>query len=136
MTREILNFSGQSLLIPTNFTPAGAVRHVKMLDETPAFIKRARGRRVGGAKLAGLKYEKLVHREFAKQYDGKYWAGPWISFLAGRSAAYRTVQPDGLIIDIGAGLVTVVEIKLRHTKKAWWQLLLYSKHPQPANPLL
>lgn len=34
----------------------------------------------------------------------------------------RWCQPDGLYIDLRAGIVTIVEIKLKHTDAAWFQL--------------
>ncbi|MCF6237461.1 MAG: hypothetical protein L3J79_01375 [Candidatus Marinimicrobia bacterium] len=117
-----LIFSNQSLRIPTNFAPAGAVKHVELLDETPAFIRKARRQKATGARLAGLKYEKLVNAKLEEYYGDRYLPGPWIKFLSGNSLVFRTVQPDGLIIDLQSGRITIVEIKLRHTVKAWWQL--------------
>ena len=36
-------------------------------------------------------------------------------------------QPDGLLIDIPEGRITIIEIKLQHTPAAWWQLeMLYA----------
>lgn len=119
---QVLTYCGKSLRIPTKFTPAGEVSQTRWLDDTPAFVRKAQARKVSGAKLAGMKYEKLVHNELAERYDGQYMPGPWIQFQSGTSSVWRPVQPDGLIIDVNLGRITIVEIKLRHTKRAWWQL--------------
>jgi hypothetical protein len=34
----------------------------------------------------------------------------------------RWIQPDGLIYDFMLGKLTIVEIKLKHTDRAWWQI--------------
>lgn len=35
----------------------------------------------------------------------------------------RYCEPDGLLIAPDEALITIVEIKLRHTVEAWWKLL-------------
>lgn len=46
--------------------------------------------------------------------------GPWVRFTELGYARERYCQPDGLILDFRRGQITIVEIKLKHTTKAWW----------------
>jgi len=48
--------------------------------------------------------------------------GPWFIFQANGHPERRWCQPDAMIVNIRTGLITLVEIKLRHTSLAWWQL--------------
>jgi hypothetical protein len=77
-----------------------------------------------GARAAGLRYERKVHRRLLAAYGSEssalYLPAQWIIFREGSSPAARWAQPDGLLIDLGRGLVTIVEIKLRHMDKTWW----------------
>jgi len=34
----------------------------------------------------------------------------------------RWCQPDGLLFNLDKGIITIVEIKFKHTPLAWWQL--------------
>lgn len=34
----------------------------------------------------------------------------------------RWCQPDGLLIDVLAGVITILEMKYQHTAQAYWQL--------------
>lgn len=85
-------------------------------------------RRVRGAKAAGLAYERKVHRHLREVYSPEaggplYAPAQWIEFVErGSTSRRRWAQPDGLLVNLDKGLVTIVETKLRHTDRAWWWL--------------
>lgn len=113
--------SGGSLTKPNNFTPALDVTYVRFLDKTPAFISKARKRKVRGAKAAGNRYERKAQEYLLDLYPEQYIDSPWIEFH--RSNGQRAyAQPDGLVFDLAAGHITICEIKLKHTSTAWWQV--------------
>lgn len=73
-----------------------------------------------------MKYERKVHGYFGEWFGplssgGLYAPAQWIEFGNGSNHS-RWAQPDGLLVDFNRGLLTVVEIKLRHMQKAWWWL--------------
>lgn len=103
---------------PRNFSPAGYVTNPRLELTEPQFIKL---HRVTGARAAGMRYERKVQRYLFDIYPHHYIASPWITFEKTKGAKRIWCQPDGLLIDIRFGLITVVEIKLRHTSDAWWQ---------------
>ena len=57
-----------------------------------------------------------------ERYPNHYVQGPWISYFSAGSHTLQYCQPDGLLIDSEQGLIVIIEIKLRHTSDAWWQL--------------
>ena len=105
---------------PLDFLPAGRVTWARIADEPPAFILKAR-ERVRGNRRAGQLYEHDVHWHFKKicQY---YMPGPWLVFSEAGNHRTRWCQLDGLILDFMQGRLTIVEVKLRHTARAWWQV--------------
>lgn len=74
------------------------------------------------AQKIGLRYERKVHDELARRYEASYGPSQWISFKVGRGFDVRWAQPDGLLLNYEAGLITIIEVKIRHTERAWWQL--------------
>lgn len=70
------------------------------------------------AQRLGLAYEERVHDILSSIYDVDYRAHPALVFEDRRG--YRRAIPDG-ILKLGRTLV-VVEIKLTHCERAWWQL--------------
>ena len=102
---------------PHNFRPAGNVKHPKLELTEPQFRKM----RKTNVQLAGLSYERRAQKYLQAAFPHHYIAGPWFSFCRGDSLQRDWCQPDGLLIDIVAGLITLIEIKLRHTSDAWWQ---------------
>lgn len=105
---------------PRNFFPAGRVNRVELTTEPP-FITAAREGKQRGAKKRGLQYETRVTQYLLKRYENLYVPGPWLQFTTQSRNRWRLCQPDGLIVDIQNGHITVVEIKLSHTALAWWQ---------------
>lgn len=74
------------------------------------------------AQKIGLRYERCVHEELSRRYEGNYGPSQWISFKCGRGFDVRWAQPDGLLLNFDAALICIVEIKIRHSERAWWQL--------------
>lgn len=114
------NQPATKLYPPLDFLPVGRVVWAKFADHPPDFILRARAR-ARGRKRAGVLYEARVHEHLA-EVTQFYMPGPWIVFMEEGSARKRWSQPDALILDFVRGRCTTVEIKLKHTDRAWWQV--------------
>jgi hypothetical protein len=71
-----------------------------------------------GARKVGLHYESKVHDILEAIYDVDYRRSPSMLY-EDRTGLHRAI-PDG-ILKVSSDLV-VIEIKLRHTERAWWQL--------------
>jgi len=103
---------------PADFRPAGNVRWAMPCHEPGWAAKLALSN--NGAFAAGQRYEARVHELLLVQFPVSYVRSPWFAFSG--SGGARHCQPDGLLLDFRSGSVTIVEIKLYHTERAWWQL--------------
>lgn len=99
------------------------VLHAGILLGVPSFVK---ARRKQGRKGLGLRYEEKVQGHLKDEYPN-YVASPWFQYRL-RDAPNRInyAQPDGLLIDVMRGLVTIIEVKYSHTVDAYYQL--YDKY--------
>lgn len=70
----------------------------------------------------GQIYEAKVHTALSEQYGKRYLASPWFHYWDESANKARFCQPDALYIDVERGRIIIVEIKLKHTSDAWWQL--------------
>lgn len=68
-----------------------------------------------------MRYERKAHQLLSYNYEGRYLQSAWIEFED--ESGLRWCQPDGLIFDLNAGRITIVEIKLSHTADAFYQLM-------------
>lgn len=75
-----------------------------------------------GNKRKGILYERKAQRYLMGCLGEMYWPSPWIAFKADNNRRVRWIQPDGILVDPEAGLITVVEIKYSHTIDAYLQL--------------
>lgn len=91
--------------------------HVRFIS-TPGFTKNKKST---GSQRIGELFERTVQRMLESMYPNKTLANPWFDYV---DAAYgnRMCSPDILVIDILAGVITIVECKLTHTKDAYKQL--------------
>lgn len=87
--------------------------------QEPPFIPTAK-RRSRGASAEGRRYERRVHEHFLGAFPLLYAPAPWIKYYS--AGGWRWCQPDAFFLDFRAGRVIVVEIKVRHTLRAWRQL--------------
>jgi hypothetical protein len=92
------------------------------LKEAPSFVTKKRKQYKKGAKYLGLKYEKRAQEHLEQTYGDRYVPGPWFKYFDKGDEELKWCQLDGLYIDVKRGLIVLVEIKLRHTSHAWWQL--------------
>ena len=69
-----------------------------------------------------MTYERRVHDHMRSLYGGAYIPAPWFQYQDAGESRVRYCQPDGLLFDRRLQRVVIVEVKLRHTDKAWWQL--------------
>ena len=67
-------------------------------------------------------YEARVHEHVKAAYGGAYVPNPWFQYQDAAESRVRYCQPDGLLFDARLQRLVIVEVKLRHTAKAWWQL--------------
>ncbi len=104
---------------PANFTPAGRVTSAWLSPEEPPFINRTRRR---GNKAEGVRYEAKVQRYLVDAYPDFYLPAPWFRYASSGNARVRWCQPDGLLLNARDGVITIVEVKLRHNSDAWWQV--------------
>lgn len=94
-----------------------AARHI---PQPPPFL-HGRDRKTG-AQLAGLAYEAKVQEHLLRSYGDSYIVSPWFEYrLLGEGKA-RWCQADGLLLDLDRGKIVVVEVKLKHTRRAEDQL--------------
>ena len=109
---------------PERFTPAENVAWAKWAKAAPPFA--AKRQRRTGRRAQGVRYERKVHEYLSVVFPDSYVSSPWIYFMEREGSRARWCQPDGLIIDLEQGLITIVEVKYQHTSDAWWQLeMLY-----------
>lgn len=108
-----------ALVPPPGFLPALSPHHIE-----PWTNPHGRSRATP-AQRAGLAYEKKAKRHLSERFPGAV-CGQWFRFQEGRSAP-RCCQPDVLLFDRPTAhdddcVITIVEIKIRFTETAWWQL--------------
>lgn len=105
---------------PPTFKPAGAVLAASF--SSPPALRR---RRYSGARAQGVRFEKKVQEYLLARFPESYLPSPWLRFFSG--GKWRWCQPDGLLFDLGRGIITIVEVKYQHTSDAWWQTkMLYA----------
>lgn len=88
---------------------------------TPSFAC-AKGKRGSAAQAHGNRYEKKVQRYLTKHYPGTYIPSLWFRYSVHGHPHWNYCQPDGLLFDFNRNLITVVEIKLGHSLRAWKQI--------------
>jgi hypothetical protein len=102
---------------PKGLIPAGNVTTSRLSNTPPPFLST---RKATGARAAGLRYERKVQEHLLAQHAERYLPAPWFVFT--NTNGPRWCQPDGILIDIEAGRLVVVEIKHSITERAWWWL--------------
>lgn len=109
---------------PKNFKPSDGAFDVRLIP-APSFASKPF--KLKGSAGKGLAYEKKAHFHLQARYSPQvgeaiYFLGEWIAFHSPAVAEERYAQPDGLLFDFSKNLIVIVEMKLRHTQKAWWGL--------------
>lgn len=99
---------------PPGFRPAGRVSRA-WKTECPF---PSSGRKSGAMK-AGLAYEKKVKDLLFRQFNASFCPSQWFCF-SNDDDARRYCQTDGLIVQ--GDQILLVEVKIRWTASAWWQL--------------
>jgi hypothetical protein len=113
-------------LPPKGFRPSDLARSAEWCDSP----FNGQPRRMNNAAAAeGLRYERKVHGALRSQFCAErgavlYCPSRWIRFRTTdpREDGPRYAQPDGFIIDFDRGLITIIEVKLKHVQTAWWGL--------------
>jgi len=102
---------------PKGLIPAGNITTSRLSNTPPPFLST---RKATGARAAGLRYERKVQDNLLGKFAERYLPAPWFIFTSDNGP--RWCQPDGILIDIEAGVLWVVEIKHSITERAWWWL--------------
>ena len=102
---------------PKGLIPAGNVTTSRLSNTPPAFLST---RKATGARAAGLRYERKVQDYLLDKFAERYLPAPWFIFTSDNGP--RWCQPDGILIDIEAGRLWVIEVKHSITDRAWWWL--------------
>lgn len=96
------------------------VAEAKFVDGPPAVIHEVHLR---GVRRKGMLFERRVNRFLRDHYgEDSYLQGPWVRFVSAGERQPRWCQPDAIIVDELGRRIIIVEIKLRHTSDAWYQL--------------
>ena len=85
-------------------------------------MQRVRVKPKKGAKYLGIKYEEKVQKLLLQEFKGKYAPSPWFKYFDAGDEKLKYCQLDGVYVDVKRNLIVLVEMKLRHTQAAWWQL--------------
>lgn len=89
--------------------------------ERPSF---AQWRSAKGKLGKGIRYEAAWHVEAAKRFGDLYVPGVWFKYRRTSSpSVWSYAQTDGILFDFEKGLVTVFELKFKHTIEAYFQLI-------------
>ena len=86
----------------------------------PPFARKRRTSK--GRKGQGNRYERKLSERLEDEFQERWVPGPWIQYqlLEGRTGF---AQPDGLIINLKEGKLTIVEAKYQHCVEAYFQLI-------------
>lgn len=103
---------------PKGFRPAEGVRRADLSNTPPPFLRPVV---LKGKQKAGMDYEARGHIKLSGLFAEAYLDSPWFTFTDRRDKG-RWCQPDGLIFDLHRNRITIVEFKLKHCPRAWWQL--------------
>lgn len=104
---------------PRRFRPAGEILSAEFVYPPPFVVPH---RTKNKARANGIRYEKKAYTYLQEAFPDAIILGPWIKFRAKGKAKAIFCQPDALILDIRQSTITVIEIKLKHTSDAWWQV--------------
>lgn len=100
---------------PKGFKPIDGFSRARLVDKPPFNPNIGRPR---GARAEGIRYERKVQDYLMVRYPC-YMPSPWIEFVVNNTVRY--CQPDGLNFNFRQGVIQIVEVKLRHTDRAYWQ---------------
>lgn len=111
-----------------NFRRARHLSKVKpiaaeLLREPPLYVKNKSQNNIrSAASERGLEYESFVLDWLEESYGESFLPSPWFRYME-LDHIVRYAQPDGILLDLRAGRIVLVEIKLQHVDKAYFQLV-------------
>lgn len=119
---SVFGAPGGSISVPRpkkTYIPEGSIERAWKVEENPHAGVRTRK---SPAQKAGLAYQKRVGAFLpSRDHQWDVVAGPWYCFIDG-SGLRHYCQPDFLLLDEDSSTCVVVEVKIRWTSDAWWQL--------------
>lgn len=99
---------------------ASEVQDACILLGTPTFVRKPATK---GRKAVGVRYENRVQDALQRRHKN-YIRSPWLQYgLSSQPGRTYYAQPDGLLVDLASGVITIVEIKYTHTPDAYFQLI-------------
>lgn len=102
---------------PPRFTPALNIKWADFAPQAPHFKPK---RKATGRRLQGIKYEAAVQQHMQRIFPYGYMPSPWLRFETHEGMKF--CQADGILVELSAGIITIIEVKYQHTTDAWWQL--------------
>lgn len=101
--------------------PRKRVRSARLLDCTPPYLRAAkRETNLTAAQAAGHRHERRMHKYLETIAPRDYLASPWIEYETALGD-WGVCQPDGILFFWDAGILLILEAKIRHTEQAYWQ---------------
>lgn len=67
----------------------------------------------------------MAAAQLQERLGDNFFPAMWIRYF--ENSSERWCQPDGIHIDVLTGRITIFEMKIRHTFKAWKQLKKYEQ---------
>ena len=95
---------------------ANQVEKAWIIRHPPFSTHRSRS----GAKAAGVRYERKVHRQLELKYELSYFPSVWLRYVDDGRTFY--CQPDGLLFLTHLHRLVIVEAKIKHCPEAHDQL--------------
>lgn len=102
----------------------------------PNFANSDNNSSSNAAMLNGKRYENKALLEIGRRCGELGWkcnSGPWIKYKSAGESGLRFCQPD-VLVEVDASTMLLVEIKLKHTRRAFPQLDLYTECLQAMKP--
>lgn len=100
------------------FLPNSPIVSAWKTSEAPYAGTRSK---MSAAQRAGLAYQKKIGKFLSSGRPCDLVAGPWYIYVCG-DGRRRYCQPDFLLVDTTSKVTVVIEVKIRWTDLAWWQL--------------
>lgn len=90
-------------------------------ETSDPYAHRAKASSTSAQKL-GLSYQRKITKWISEGNLGSFTVRPGVWFCYHDADKRRFCQPDILLVDESSKCMVVVEVKLRFTEGAWWQL--------------
>ena len=106
---------------PKGWRAAENILTVRISETAPSFQKP---KLLKGKFRKGIEYEVAAQNFLKQRYPKEVFSSVWFNFTEKRKASIRDrwCQVDCIHLDKINKVITIFEMKLKHTARAWWQL--------------